>query len=82
MSKVSCLTLHVYCENSVFLMAWERVERFLFREGRSHCFPGGRREDQSTLTECKGGEGGRGYRKLTANEVRSLEYFKALRGVR
>ena len=29
-----------------------------------------------------GGEGGRGYRKLTANEVRSLEYFKALRGVR
>ena len=80
MSKVSCLTLHVYCENSVFLMAWEGVERFLFREGRSHCFPGGRREDQSTLTECKGG--GRGYRKLTANEVRSLEYFKALRGGR
>ena len=38
MSKVSCLTLHVYCENSVFLMAWEGVERFLFREGEITLF--------------------------------------------
>ena len=53
MSKVSCLTLHAYCENSVFLMAWERVDYFYFGSG-DH-IPGGRREDQSTLTECKGG---------------------------
>ena len=59
-------------------MAWEGVERFLFREGRSIVFEGG----SVDANRMQGGGGGRGYRKLTANEVRSLEYFKYLRGVR
>ena len=81
MSKVSCLTLHVYCENSVFLMAWEGVEDFYFGRGDHIVFQEGGERISRRLQNARG-EGGRGYRKLTANEVRSLEYFKALRGVR
>ena len=42
--------------------------------------------EQLSLTECKeglgGGKGGGGMTKITASKGRSLEYYKAIKGIR